>query len=288
MYNIKRQVFYMIRSIIPIKYRVIMDYKKVKGELPNLKYPTTFSEKMQWIKIYGNLPKYQNLVDKYEVRKYIENNIGKKYLINLIAKFESVDEIDFDKLPKSFVLKLNYGSGYNIIIKDKDKVNIEEVKNKLNNWLSQKFYLITNELQYKNIPPKILCEEYMEDESGSLRDYKILCFDGEPKIIQVDSDRFKNHTRSLYDIEWNKLNFKRGNIEMSNIDINKPERLKEMLDLARKLSKNIPFVRVDFYYIDNQIYFGELTFTPASGRGQFTPIEMDKKIASMIDLRGYM
>lgn len=288
MYNIKRQVFYMIRSIIPIKYRVIMDYKKVKGELPNLKDPTTFSEKMQWIKIYGNLPKYQNLVDKYEVRKYIESNIGKKYLINLIDKFESVDEIDFDKLPKSFVLKLNYGSGYNIIIKDKDKVNIEEVKNKLNNWLSQKFYLITNELQYKNIPPKILCEEYMEDESGSLRDYKILCFDGEPKIIQVDSDRFKNHTRSLYDIEWNKLNFKRGNIEMSNIDINKPEKLKEMLDLARKLSKNIPFVRVDFYYIDNKIYFGELTFTPASGRGQFTPIEMDKKIASMIDLRGYM
>lgn len=280
-----------VLKFLPEKLRTSLmsrrGYYKKFGEYPNLKSPITFGEKIQWIKINGKLNKYGELVCKYKVREYVTNKIGDKYLIKLLGVYDNVDEINFEELPKKFVLKASHGSGYNIIVKDKSKIDIQKTKETLNLWLSKNYYDTSFEAQYKNINPKIICEEYMEDDSGELRDYKIFCFDSKPMYIQVHSERSKKQKVDLYDCNWKKTNIKTNLDENSEEILQKPKNLDEMLILAKKLSKGIPFVRVDFYIADNNIYFGELTFTPANGFIKYEPKIEDLKMASMIDLAKY-
>lgn len=272
---------------LPFKSAIYIDFIRTQKKIPNLKKPKTFPEKIQWIKFNGNLNKYKDLVDKYSVREYIKNKIGIEYLNEIYGIYDNAEQIDFEILPNKFVIKLNNGSGYNFICKDKKSLDKKDLINKLNKWIKIDFYKEHKEVQYKGIESKLLIEKYMEDETGELRDYKVFCFDGKPKFIQVDTSRFTNHFQDMYDIQWNKINLTFG-YKSSNYIVEKPDKLKEMLYLSEKLSKDIPFVRVDFYYVNNKIYFGELTFTPQNGLISFEPKEKDLEIANMINLEKYL
>ncbi|MBC6003830.1 MAG: ATP-grasp fold amidoligase family protein [Paeniclostridium sordellii] len=270
---------------LPTKVVLYIDYGRSYKKLLNLKNPKYFGEKIQWIKFNGNLEKFGKYVDKYEVRKYVEEVLGPEYLPKLYGVYDSAQEINFDRLPKQFVLKMTNGTGGNIICKDKSKLNIEETIKKLNSWQKEKFYKYTKENQYKNIKSRIVCEEYLEDETGSLRDYKFHCSKEQVHMIEVHTDRFTNHKENYYDPDWNDLDVicKLGRVD----HIDEPKNLEEMKEAAIKLSTGLPYVRVDFYSVNNQIYFGELTFTPANGTDPMKPLEEDIKIAKIIDLSEY-
>ncbi|NPV51417.1 MAG: glycosyl transferase [Candidatus Methanofastidiosum sp.] len=259
-------------------------YVKV-GKKLNLRNPQTFNEKIQWLKLYDRKPEYTKLVDKYEVRKYIAETIGEEYLIPLLGVYDNFDEIDFDALPNEFVLKPNHTSGNIYICKDKLKINYVELKKEVNMWLKRRYYWVHREWPYKNIKPRIICEKYMVDESGiELKDYKIFCFNGEPKLIQVDYDRFSGHKRNLYDTEWNYIPASIQYPTDPNTIIKKPNKLNEMLKLARILSKDYPHVRVDFYYVNDRIYFGEMTFYHGAGYEKFEPESLEMEMGSWLEL----
>jgi hypothetical protein len=286
--EIKKYLRYLCFRFMPDWLWLLRCKRRMKinlGYKLNLKNPKTFNEKIQWLKLYGNLEKYTDLVDKYEVRKYIAKTIGEEYLIPLIGVWDRFEDIDFEKLPEQFVLKCNHDSGSVIICKDKSSFDIRKARNKLNECLKQNFYYPSREPQYKNIKPRIICEKYMVDESGiELKDYKFFCFSGEPKIIQVDFNRFTNHKRNLYDVKWNYIPVSLGCPTEPNTAIDKPSNLQEMLDLAKKMSENIPHVRVDFYLIQDKIYFGELTFAHGGGYEKFEPEQFDFEMGSWLEL----
>jgi len=261
-------------------------YRGIIGKKLNLDNPQTFNEKLQWMKLYNRKPEYTMMVDKYAVREYIKEQLGEEFLIPLISVWDSPDEIDFDALPDQFVLKCNHNSGTGMCIcTDKSKLDIEAVKEDLRKGLKEDYYATSREWPYKNVKRKIIAEKYMVDESGTeLKDYKILCFNGEPKLIQMHSGRFSTvHTQDYYDTEWNRLEILQG-CPMAEKAWDKPEFLKEMLELSKKLSEGIPHVRVDWYYVENHLYFGELTFFDASGFDEFEPDEYNTIIGSWITL----
>jgi hypothetical protein len=290
---------------ISVEYFISLDAVKFERELTvqekidyisyqfflNLRYnlniftPKTFCEKIQWLKVFYEKPLLTICADKYRVREYVEEKIGTDILVPLIAVYDSLEEIDFDTLPSKFVLKVNWGSGLNIICKDKAKINIQEIKDTLSKWLRKEsnHYYYSFEFSYKNIIPKIVCEQYIEQIDGKLLDYKFFCFNGNVKYIQVDFDRHTNHTQSFYNREWEKVNFTLK-FEQKMEPIAKPEHFDKMLEIAEKLSQDFTFVRVDLYNIDAQIYFGELTFCPGSGMYVFNPNEWDEKLGELIVL----
>ena len=284
--KILKKQYRCVMRFIPNKLAMRIDYFRGYKKVLNLKNPKTFGEKIQWIKLYGNIERYSNLVDKYEVRKVITNLIGDEYLPKLYGVYENADEIKFENLPERFVLKCNHGCGYNIICNNKNALDIEETKIKLNKWLKIDFSKEAKEIQYKNIKPLITCEEYLEDKSVALMDYKYFCFSGKPEFIEVISERGTEAKANFYDLEWNRINLK-SKLKNSSVNFEKPKRLKEMTNLATKLSKDYPFVRVDFYNIEGRIVFGELTFTPGGGVSKFSPIEKDYEIANKIELSKY-
>ncbi|MGE9952377.1 ATP-grasp fold amidoligase family protein [Clostridium perfringens] len=249
----------------------------------NLENPKTFNEKINWMKLNYKNEKATICADKYEVRKYLEDR-GYKWLLNdLIGVYENVDEIDVDKLPNRFVLKATHGSGWNLIVKNKNNIKWNPWKLIMKSWLKQNFYYYGREWVYKNMKPRIICEKYLEDRNGELLDYKVYCFNGEPKFIQVDVDRFGNHTGNYYDINWNDMPFQYDD-ENSGRIIDKPKNLKEILDISRDLSKEFPHVRVDFYEVNGNLYFGELTFFTASGTAKFNPEKYDEIVGSWLKL----
>ena len=253
----------------------------------DLNNPQTFNEKLQWLKLYDRKPEYTMMVDKYKVREYIKEKLGEEYLIPLLGVWDKAEDIDFDKLPNQFVLKCNHNSGLGMYIcKDKSKLTQKEIKvirKNLTKGLQQDYYLTGREWPYKNVPRKIIAEKYMEDETGQLRDYKFYCFNGEPKIIMINSDREIGKTKADYfDMDFNWLDLKWG-YEHADVKPLKPINFEKMKELAVVLSKNIPELRVDFYEVNNKIYFGELTFFDGSGFDKIEPKEWDKKIGNWID-----
>lgn len=263
-------------------------YKAIVGKELNLKVPQTFNEKLQWLKLYDRNPEYTVMVDKYKVRAYIAEKLGGEYLIPLLGIWDSPDDIDFESLPEQFVLKCNHNSGLGMCIcRDKSKLDIKKVKNGLKKGLEQDYYILHREWPYRNVARKIIAEQYMIDESGTeLKDYKIHCFNGVPRFILVCSERFseKGLHEDFYDLSWNIMNIHRPKHPNSSTGIQKPKQLKDMLDLAEHLAKDIPFVRIDFYVINDKIYFGEITFFPASGFESFEPEYIDRKLGDMIVL----
>ena len=266
------------------KYLKMLYKHKLKKEL-NLECPKTFNEKMQWLKLYNRNPEYTKMVDKYEVREYIKEMIGEKYLIPLIGIYENFDEIKFESLPNQFVMKCTHDFGSVIICKDKANFNIKAAKKRINKCQKINFYFMGREWPYKNVKPRIIIEKYMEDESlNELKDYKVFNFNGEPKLIQVDSNRFSKHKRNMYTTNWEKLNMNLRCDITDDMEIKKPTKLNEMLEISKALAKNTPFMRTDFYVVNDKIYFGEITFFPASGFGKFIPDEYDMILGDMIEL----
>jgi hypothetical protein len=247
------------------------------GQKLNFDNPLLFNEKIQWLKLYDRHPEYSAMVDKYEVRKYVTQTIGEEYLIPLLGVWNTFDEIPFDTLPDEFVLKCTHDSGSIVICQNERTFDLTKNHNFFKNRLAINYYWKNREWVYKNIKPRIIAEKLMIDESGfELKDYKIFCFNGEPKIIQVDSGRFTDHKRNFYSPEWEYQHFSLKYPTDPHITIEKPEPLELMLDLAGKLSAGKIHVRVDLYVIKSKIYFGELTFYHESGYGRFDPPEWNK------------
>ncbi len=267
------------------KYIIEKQFERAVGYKPNIDNPRSFNEKLQWLKLYNEDPLLTKCADKYLVRDYVKEKIGEEYLIPLLGVWDSPDEIDFDKLPNQFVLKVNWGSGQNIIVKDKSKLDIEDAKAKLKEWMKPRsnHYYYSFEWSYKNIKPKIIAEQFIQQLNNDLYDYKFFSYRGKVKNLFVVSDRFNKKYFDFYDTDWNKLPFERLYHNSPN-GIAKPQNLDKMISLAERLSKDFPFVRVDFYDIEDKIYFGEITFYPGSGLEAFEPIEWDYKLGEMLTL----
>lgn len=242
------------------------------GKKLDLKNPKTFNEKLQWLKLYDRKPEYTMMVDKYLVRDYIKEKLGEEYLIPLLGVWDDPDEIDFDKLPEQFVLKCNHNSGLGMYIcKDKSQMDIEKVKTELRKGLAQDYYLSGREWPYKNVRPRIIAEMCMTDESKiELKDYKVMCFNGKAKLIQVHKGRFVDHTQDFYDTNWNLLDIKQG-LKRSDSVMPRPRLLDDMLKMSELLANGISQVRVDWYIVSDKLYFGEITFFDASGFDEFDP-----------------
>ena len=262
-------------------------FEALMGTPLHLDAPQTFNEKLQWLKLYDRKPEYTMMVDKYRVREYITQKIGAEYLIPLLGVWDSPDEIDFAALPEQFVLKCNHNSGLGMCIcKDKSTLDLRKVRRELRKGLRQDYYLPGREWPYTDVPRKIIAEKYMIDNDvNELRDYKFFCFRGEVKCFKVDFDRFIDHRANYFDPNGNPMPF--GEVvcpPKPDKQLVLPENLDEMIALAEKLSGDVPFLRVDFYNIQGRIYFGELTFSPASGMGRFIPEEWDAILGSWLQL----
>ena len=251
----------------------------------DLKNPKTFNEKLQWLKLYDRNKIYTSMVDKYEVKKIVSDIIGEEYIIPTIDVYDKFDDIKFNALPNQFVIKCTHDSGGLVIVKNKLKLDIEFAKRKITKNLNYNYYYFGREWPYKNVKPRIIVEKYMNDgKNNELVDYKLMCFNGKVKCIFTCTDRYSEGLNvTFFDTNWNKMPFER-HYPASPKSIEKPQKLELMINLAEKLSGAIPFVRVDFYEINNKIYFGELTFYPGSGLEEFTPEEWDYKLGEWIIL----
>lgn len=256
-------------------------YKIRTGRDLNLEEPVLYNEKVQYAKLYDHDQRFKQLVDKYAVRAYVTKTIGGQYLTELYGVYDSVEEIPFDRLPDKFVMKLTNGSGYNMICEEKTEQVVKKIKSRFRKWLKVDFYMLGREWAYKGVKNRIICEEYLEsDEPYGLNDYKVFCFDGVPKMIQVDYSRFTGHKRNLYTPEWEFIDEKVAYDNDRNADIPKPDNLAEMLSCAAKLSKSFSHVRVDFYNVKNRLVFGEMTFYHGAGYLHFEHEAFEKKLGS--------
>lgn len=263
-----------------------LKFKKKMGYKLNLDNPQTYSEKLQWMKLYHHVPEYTQMVDKAESKDFVASKIGKQYIIPTLGIWDNFDDIDFSKLPDQFVLKTTHDSGGVVVCKDKSKLNIKDTKAILTFSQKRDYYKTSKEWPYKNVPHRILAEKYMEDETGELRDFKFFCFDGKVKALFIASDRFTPDEETKFDFfdeNFNHLPFTNGHPNASH-KIEKPQSFDEMKRLAEILSEGIPHVRVDFYNINGQIYFGEMTFFHWGGMKPFEPIEWDYKFGEWITL----
>lgn len=256
----------------------------------NLDNPQTFSEKLQWMKLYDRNPLYTKLVDKYEVKPIVEKRIGSQYIIPTLGVWNSIEEVDWKGLPNQFVIKATHDSGGVVICKDKATFNIEEAISLLKGAGKKNYARFSKEYVYYDVPHRFLEQKFMLPSDASinddLSDYNFYCFNCEPKYCQVIRDRNTKETIDFYDMEWNHMDFVGLNLVAKNgtKPVPCPKKLDEMIGVCRNLSKNIPFVRVDLYVIDGNVYFGEITFYPASGLGLFTPAEWNLKLGEMIKL----
>lgn len=273
-------------SFLPDRQYLPLWYYIRTGKSLNVDNPQTFNEKLQWLKLYNRKKIFTTMVDKYAVKQYVSSKIGDKYIIPTIRVWEKFEEIDFSNLPKKFVLKCTHDSGGLVICPDKDYLDINNAQKKIESSLRRSFYKIGREWPYKNVPKRIIAEEYLEDNSqGGLKDYKFFCFNGKALYFKIDYDRQTNHRANYYSIEGELQPFGE---EVCPPDFNQklemPKHLDLMVSLAEKLAIDIPFVRVDFYENNDCVYFGEITFFPASGQGKFVPADWDRRLGDLIKL----
>lgn len=278
-----------LKRILPDKIFLKMYYKKYMGKTLNLKEPQTFNEKLQWLKLYNRNPEYTKMVDKYEVKNYIAEKLGEEYIIPTLGVWDTFDEIDFETLPNQFVLKCTHDSGGLVICQDKSDLDINVAREKINESLKHNYFVENREWPYKNVKPRIIAEKYMTDEAGvnEFTDYKFFCFDGYVDCVMMCFDRASGDTKFyFFDEQWNlkRIN-KRGKEAPEGFSLPKPECIGEMFEIAKKLSKGIPFVRVDLYQSDGKVYFGELTFFPQSGVDVNLLQETDMYFGKLIDLK---
>ena len=261
-------------------------YQRVTGKYLNLDNPCTFNEKIQWLKLYDSTPIKTRLADKYLVRDWVKEKIGEQYLIPLLGVYDKFEEIDFEKLPNQFVIKCNHGCAYNIIVRDKTKLDLAEVKEKLNKWMSENFaFKAGYELHYRDIKPKIIIEKYMENKgSQNLYDYKFWCFNSEVKYMQFRDDFSANLKMVFYDLNWKKQPFYYDH-PLYDKELEKPDNFQDMINIAKKLCQGFAFVCVDMYRLnDGTIYFGEMTFTRSTGAAHWNNEKYNKTLGDMIKL----
>ncbi|BES66427.1 ATP-grasp fold amidoligase family protein [Gottschalkiaceae bacterium SANA] len=261
-------------------------FVKKTGRSLDLENPLYYNDKLQWLKLNWRDPDAKIAVDKYKVREFVENKIGSKYLNELIDVYGDVKEIEIDVLPKKFVLKGTHGSGFNLICKDKKEIDWPQARKEMRRWMRTNYYLYNREWVYKDIRPRIICEAFLQDAAGKPpMDYKIFCFNGEPKFVQVDIDRFGQHKQNFYDTNWDILDIEIWCDKDMEMVIEKPKNFDEMLRISRILSAQFPHVRVDLYNLDGKIIFGELTFFHLSGMAKFRNAEFESQMGAWLDLK---
>lgn len=285
MFFLLKSIFYNLIQKGNEDIRIVkQQYREKFDRELDLVSPKSFNEKLQWIKVFDKNPLYSNLVDKYMVRDYVKERAGDLILNEIYGIYENFDEINFDSLPEKFVIKATHGSGWNIICENKKELDLSSVKLDVDRWLSDNYYNYGKEFAYKNITPRIIIEKYIQnEETNTLNDYKFFCFGGDPRFIQVDVDRFQDHRRNFYDLDWKKLPFEL-HYKSYNSEVTRPKMLQEMVEVSAKLSKGLKFARVDLYDLDNQVVFGEITLYPGNGLEKFNPSEFDLTTGSYLKL----
>lgn len=300
--SIKRGINYLIHNRVqfcdsivknylgwlPDKPYLSLRYRLQMGHWINWNKPKTFTEKIQWLKVYNRKPEYTTMVDKYAVKKYVADRIGEVYIIPTIGVWDRLEDIDLTSLPKKFVLKTTHGGGSCgvVICSDKEKIEWEKSVSKLKDSLNADIYKDLREWPYKNVPKRIIAESFLESPNGELNDYKFFCFNGKVKFFKVDFGRFIEHHANYYSPDGKLLAFgERGLEPDANANIHLPDNISEMIVLAEKLSAEEFFLRVDFYNVNGHIYFGELTFYPASGMIPWTPNEADIEIGNYLNIK---
>ncbi len=287
---IKQLMYKAAACLIPDKVFLSLKYRKNFGHFPDWKNPKTFCEKINWLKLYDRNPLYTRMVDKYEAKEYVAGIIGRQYIIPTLGVWDRAEDIDFDSLPDKFVLKATHDSGRVVICKDKSTFDRAKAVEEMSASLKRDFYAVTREWPYKNVRKRIIAEAFIEPHGLSapkdLPDYKFFCFNGEPKYCQVIRDRSTEETIDFYDMDWVHQEFVGLNPVARNglTPVARPGHLDDMIAVCGKLAKDIPFVRVDLYEVDENEYFGELTFYPNSGVGVFTPEEWSEKLGDLIKL----
>jgi len=267
------------------KDAIIKLYKDYCGKTPNLDNPKTFSEKLQWMKLYYHNPLMTVCADKVEVRDYLIGEGYKNLLSNVIKVYDSISDFKIKELPDKFVVKATHGSGWNLICTSKNNINWFWWKKIMNIWLHNNIFWPGREWPYKSMKPRLIVEEFLTDSSGQLMDYKFFCFNGKVHFVQANKGReTKNHAQNFYDLDWNIQPFGKDLIPRPDISIKAPTKLKEMIAIAEDLVGEFPFVRVDFYEVNGKVIFGEMTFYPKSGLPDFTPIEYDAILGDLLVL----
>lgn len=276
-------------SFLPDKLYLQIFYFSTTGKFINFKNPKGFNEKQQWLKVNNRRLEYGKLVDKFAVREHIEQTLGEEYLIPLLGKWKSFDEIDFDALPNAFVLKCNHDSGSTKVIKDKNALTENDIKvlrKHFNKRVKRDYYHAGREYPYKGLDRCILAEKFMVDEKApesSIEDYKFFCFNGEPKVMFIATDRSTDCRFDFFDMDFNHLDIVNIHPNSDKV-IAKPNKFEEMKAIAAKLSQGIPFVRIDLYEINGKIYFGEYTFFHGGGFRLCEPPEWERKLGDWIEL----
>ncbi len=311
MFSIKKGVEYLLHNraqfcdsivknffgFLPDKLYLSLRYRCQMGHWINWRNPKTFTEKLQWLKVYDYKPEYTQMVDKLAVKDYVAERIGQEYIIPTLGVWDRVEDIDWDSLPDQFVLKTTHGGGGCGVVVCSDKIHFDKDKaiKKLKVSMQSNAGILYREKPYLNVPRKIIAEKFMAEHRekedaklSDLPDYKFFCFNGEPHYCQVIRDRNTKETIDFYDMEWNHMPFVGLNPVVKNgtTPVAKPTNIGTMKDICRKLSKDLRFSRIDLYLIDNKVYFGEITFYPAAGFGKFSPTEWNEYLGELIKLNG--
>lgn len=289
-----KDIYQKILDNLPDKIYTQLRYLRTFKRRLNLKNPQTLNEKIQWKKLYDRKKFYTLCGDKYLAREYIKERIGEKYLVPLLYVTNKPEEIPFDKLPLPYIIKPNHCSGYFIVVRDKKDINKNELIKQCRKWLKIDYYKYGKEWQYKNIPRKIIIEKLLVDKAEKVpADCRFFCFNGKVKLIQMDIDRFEDHRRGLFSIDWKLLPFNWSPLIDGEAKykikegIPKPKNLKEMIRIAEILSKDFDFIRVDLYSVGSKIYAGELTFHPGGGFNHFIPEKYDLIYGRKLKLKGF-
>ncbi len=278
-------VYEQVLKLMPDKTFVKLKFKRHMGYTLDLENPKTFNEKINWLKIYDRSPLHTQAADKYRVREYIEKKIGGNYLIPLLYHTKNPKDLAPENLPDSpFIIKANHNSSGGAIVKDKKHIDWKKVQKQFKKLLGENYFYSSREWQYKNIEPRIVVEKLLTDSKGNIPyDYKMHCFNGKLVFTQVDLDRQTNHTRNLYDADWQFIpcewKYQNGR------QIEKPLMYKKMRALAETIAQDFIYVRVDFYTLENLIFFGELTFHSESGCGEFVPHSYDISFGEQLNLQ---
>jgi len=278
------RVYELMLGLIPDKPYIRYKFKKILGYPLDLENPTTFNQKISFLKLYDRSELHSIVADKFKVRPYVSEKLGPEYLVPLVLQTKDVREIVPENLPDyPFIIKVNHNSGGVIIVKNKQEINWKAVRSTLKRQLRENFYYFSREWQYKNIEPKIVVEKLLMDQNGNIPDdYKIHCFNGKLVFTQVDLERHTDHKRNLYDADWNLMPCKW--IYENGKEVPKPSEYEKMKSLAELISKDFTYIRVDFYLVGKEIFFGELTFHAESGFGKFTPFSFDEELGSMLNI----
>ena len=271
---------------VPDELHLKLLYRAIFDRWPDFNHPQGFNEKLQWLKLHDHNPLYPLLVDKYRVKQWVSDRIGEKYVTKTYGSWERPEDIDFGILPEKFVLKTNHDCGGVAICEERDSFDFESAKRKLNEHLRSDYYKKWREWPYKSVKPLVFAEEYLEPDTGAddLFDYKFLCFDGSPKLVELHRGRFGSHTQDIYDAQWNRVELSDWGYPQSKETLEKPDRFEEMLSLSKMLSDGFPHVRVDWYLTHGRLLFGEMTFYDGAGFCAFEDYADDLKLGSLLNL----